>query len=148
MTRDGAGVETPGADTREAATPDADDAADADADAPLYRVADVVDPGTVRHAPRFGRFILVGILVGALLSFLLTLVPGAGDLARSDLFWLLFISFGSLGALGGAVVALWLDRRSLRGRAARPADAAASSADAGASSPGDEPSAPGAVPGA
>ncbi|WP_448073603.1 hypothetical protein [Georgenia yuyongxinii] len=85
---------------------------------PLYRVADVVDPETVRHAPRFGRFVLLGVVLGALLALALAVLTPPSDLARSDLFWLLFLGLGVTGGMAGLGVAVVLDRRSWRRRAA------------------------------
>lgn len=68
----------------------------------------------MRRAPRLGRFVSAGILLGALVALALTFVPGRGDLERSDLFWLLFLTTGLAGALLGALAYLWADRRSVR----------------------------------
>ncbi|MFH5821791.1 hypothetical protein [Georgenia sp. AZ-5] len=87
-------------------------------DAPRYRVADLVDPATVRRAPRFGRFILTGVVLGALVSFAVTLFPGSSALARSDLFWLVFVTLGTVGGLAGAGLAVRADRRSWQRRQA------------------------------
>lgn len=79
-----------------------------------------LDPATIRHAPRLGRFVLAGIVLGALVALVLTFVPGVSALATSDLFWLLFLGTGLAGAVLGLVAFWWADRRSLRA-----ADAAA-----------------------
>ena len=85
------------------------------------RVADVVDPATVRQAPRIGRFILLGAVLGTALAAVLALATPASELDRSDLFWFLLLGLAPVGALTGAVVALVLDRRSFRARSARGA---------------------------
>ncbi|RPF27259.1 hypothetical protein [Georgenia muralis] len=85
------------------------------------RVADVVDPTTVRQAPRIGRFILLGAVLGIALAAVLALATPASELDRSDLFWFLLLGLAPVGALTGAVVALVLDRRSLRAQSARGA---------------------------
>lgn len=85
------------------------------------RVADVVDPATVRQAPRISRFILLGALLGTALAAVLALATPASELDRSDLFWFLLLGLAPVGALSGAVVALVLDRRSFRARSARGA---------------------------
>lgn len=86
---------------------------------PEVRVADVVDRRTVRHAPRYGRFILVGVVLGAVVSLLLALLSSPSQFARSDLFWILFLALGLFGGIAGAVAAVVLDRRSLARRDAR-----------------------------
>lgn len=74
---------------------------------------------THRRAPRYGRFILTGLLAGAVIACLLAIVSrGWSPLAVSETFWLLLLTLGPLGMLAGAATALLLDRRSLR-RAAR-----------------------------
>lgn len=75
-----------------------------------------VDPTTLRRAPRLGRFVLAGILLGALVALLASLVPGGVD--RSDIFWLVFLTTGLFGGILGALVHWLLDRRSLRRDAA------------------------------
>ncbi|MEE6271732.1 hypothetical protein [Georgenia wangjunii] len=82
----------------------------------------LIDPATLRRAPRYGRFAFVGVLLGALASLVLALLPGGGsDLGTGTLFLLLFIALGSLGALLGALAAVLAERRSVRRRPARDA---------------------------
>ncbi|MDD9205094.1 hypothetical protein PU560_01275, partial [Georgenia sp. 10Sc9-8] len=68
-------TEAPGADP---AASDADvsgaDPAGPDAPEEHHRVADVVDPATVRRAPRYGRFMTIGVLAGAVLALLLAVL--------------------------------------------------------------------------
>jgi hypothetical protein len=88
---------------------------------PDVRVADVVDRRTVRHAPRFGRFILAGVALGAVLAFLLAILTPPSQYARSDLFWILFLGLGFVCGIAAAGLAVVLDRRSLARREARTA---------------------------
>jgi hypothetical protein len=136
------GAEPPTAEPApEAATPEAapalsapaapeDQAADAEAQAataepapaePEVRVADVVDRSTVRHAPRYGRFILAGVVVGAVAALLLAVLTPQSQYARSDLFWILLLGLGLVCGIAGAVLAVVLDRRSIARRDARTA---------------------------
>jgi hypothetical protein len=88
---------------------------------PEVRVADVVDPSSVRHAPRYSRFILTGVVGGAVAALLIALLTPPSQYARSDLFWILFLGLGLLGGIVGATLAVVLDRRSLVRRDARTA---------------------------
>ncbi len=104
----------------EPATPD---------EATLQRIA---TPGTVRRAPRFGAFIGAGILVGAALGVILATVVDTGALTSSGGGVLPFLdgangaravtafALAGVGALVGALLALWADRRSLRRGRVRP----------------------------
>ena len=68
-----------------------------------------------RAAPRYGRFIWTGLLLGAVLAFILAFVSrGWSGLTTTNTFWLLTIGLGALGMLVGAAVALRMDRKSLR----------------------------------
>ena len=68
-----------------------------------------------RAAPRYGRFIWTGLLLGAVLAFILAFVSrGWSGLTTTNTFWLLTIGLGALGMLIGAAVALRMDRKSLR----------------------------------
>ncbi len=73
-------------------------------------------PETVRRAPRYGRFALAGVLVGAFAAALAAVVGPPGEvLGRGAIFLLLFLLLGSVGALVGAVLAVLADRRSRPG---------------------------------
>ncbi|MEE6281878.1 hypothetical protein [Georgenia sunbinii] len=86
-------------------------------DEPVRRVVDVADPTRRRRAPRYGRFAVVGFLLGAVASLVLTLVSVSDDgITGRNLFFLLLLSLGSAGIVLGLVTALWADRRSLRKR--------------------------------
>jgi len=80
-------------------------------DVPVARVA---DPSRVRRAPRYGRFGIVGFLVGALLSLVLALVPDGLEISRGALFLVLLLALGTAGVFAGLTWALVADRRSLR----------------------------------
>ncbi|MFD1716311.1 hypothetical protein [Georgenia deserti] len=106
-------------------TPQAPDG-DAEPGGEAVPVGDAIDRRAVRRAPRYGRFIVLGIVLGAVLSFALSAVPPSQEavetgqvLARSDLFWLLFLTLGFFGGILGALVALLVDRVSLRSRERR-----------------------------
>ena len=88
---------------------------------PGVRVADVVDRRTVRQAPRFGRFILAGVALGAVFAFLLAFLTPPSQYAWSDLFWILFLGLGFFFGIVAAGLAVVLDRRSLARREARTA---------------------------
>lgn len=94
---------------------------------------DVTTVGHVRRAPRYGRFIWVGFLLGLLASILLVIFTNgasfsegfdgvqnsqffADTLSDKNAVGLLLLSLGPLGMLLGALVAYLLDRRSLRRR--------------------------------
>ncbi|MHB1064675.1 MAG: hypothetical protein ACYC1Z_09360 [Georgenia sp.] len=74
----------------------------------------LVDPTRLRRAPRYGRIVTLGMLAGVLGAAVLTLFSPASALSQGNLFALLLITSVPVGALAGAVVALVLDRRSLR----------------------------------
>ena len=78
----------------------------------------VVARSSLRRAPRFGRFILAGVLLGALLAAVATLLgPENSILGRQAAFILVFLALGTAGALIGALLALIADRRSRPGPA-------------------------------
>lgn len=86
---------------------------------PVVRAVEVADESRRRRAPRYGRFGLVGFVVGAFVSLALTLLPiGDSDLGQRDLFLLLVLGLGTAGVFAGLTVAYLLDRRSLRRRSA------------------------------
>jgi len=85
-------------------------------------------PIEVRHrrAPRYGRFITTGLILGGFTSFVIAILTrGWSALAASDTFWLLLMVLGVVGMIAGAALAYLLDRRSLaaidrQGPEARP----------------------------
>jgi hypothetical protein len=79
------------------------------------------DTVTVRRAPRYGRFILLGVIVGAIVALILTFAfsgqpdpEAARPFDRGQVFGFLLLLCGTIGAALGAVVALLLDRSSAR----------------------------------
>ena len=79
------------------------------------------DTVTVRRAPRYGRFILLGVILGAIVALILTFAftgePVEGELVQFDkgqVFGFLLLLCGTIGAALGAVVALLIDRSSAR----------------------------------
>jgi hypothetical protein len=79
------------------------------------------DTVTVRRAPRYGRFILLGVILGAVVALILTFTftgqPVEGELVQFDkgqVFGFLLLVCGVIGAAIGAVVALLIDRSSAR----------------------------------
>lgn len=108
----------------DAADPDgADpDGADPDAVVPPGPVpdADALDAGDIarltqgstRRAPRYGRFVGVGVLVGVVLAAGVALLgPTGPTLGREAIFLLLALALGSAGALLGALGAVLAERR-------------------------------------
>jgi len=80
------------------------------------------DVVTVRRAPRYGRFITLGALVGALVALVLTFAfsgqPADPELElgfdRGQVFGFLLLLCATIGAALGAVVALLIDRGSAK----------------------------------
>jgi uncharacterized membrane protein len=80
------------------------------------------DTVTVRRAPRYGRFIALGALLGAVVALILTFAfsgqPAEPELQigfdRGQVFGFLLLICATVGAALGAVVALILDRSSAR----------------------------------
>lgn len=75
------------------------------------------DTVMVRRAPRYGRFITLGALVGAVVALILTFAfsgqPPEGQLVQFDkgqVFGFLLLFCGVVGAGLGAIVALIIDR--------------------------------------
>lgn len=68
--------------------------------------------GSTRRAPRYGRFIGVGVVVGLALATVITLLGPSGPvLGRDAVFLLLSLAFGTAGALLGALGAVLAERR-------------------------------------
>lgn len=86
------------------------------------------DVVTVRRAPRYGRFITLGALVGAVVALILTFAfsgePAQPELEpgfdKGQVFGFLLLLCGTIGAALGAVAALVIDRASIK--RARPVD--------------------------
>ena len=80
------------------------------------------DVVTVRRAPRYGRFITLGALVGAVVALLLTFAfsgqPAQPELElgfdRGQVFGFLLLLCATIGAALGAVAALLIDRGSAK----------------------------------
>jgi hypothetical protein len=133
-------VEEPGAtdaeataEAEEAPTSGEDPGSEGEAAAEPAPADDVTTVGHVRRAPRYGRFIWVGFLLGLLASILLVILTNgasfsegydgvqnsqffADTLSDKNAVGLLLLSLGPLGMRLGALVAYLLDRRSLRRR--------------------------------
>lgn len=84
-----------------------------------------VDPTRVRRAPRFGRFVLVGVLLGLLVAFVQTRLASPEAIADAGgpwasntwgFFWLMSAIFVPLAVLLMCGIALLLERRSRRAR--------------------------------
>lgn len=67
-----------------------------------------------RRAPRYGRFMAVGLLLAGLIAFGGALATrGWSELTTSNFFWLALIWLGPTLMGGGALLAYILDRRSI-----------------------------------
>lgn len=80
------------------------------------------DVVTVRRAPRYGRFITLGALLGAVVALILTFafsgqpVDGVASpgFDKGQVFGFLLLGCAAIGAMLGALVALVIDRASAR----------------------------------
>lgn len=82
--------------------------------ATLERVA---EPAVVRRAPRYGAFIRAGVVLGAVIGWMVAaLAPSTPDEPRSAVIGLTALGLAGIGALLGAGLAVLADRRSDRGR--------------------------------
>lgn len=107
-------VEPPHGATSDAATPDT---ATPDGPSSGARPTKVVARSTLRRAPRLGRFVLAGVLVGAFLAATAAVLgPPGAILGRGAIFLLVFLALGTAGAVTGGLVAVLAERRSLRRR--------------------------------
>lgn len=70
---------------------------------------------TVRRAPKYVPFLILGGLVGVVVAALVAYgLPGDESFDRGSVFGFFLVMFGAGGALLGAVAALLLDRRSVK----------------------------------
>lgn len=82
------------------------------------RVIDVVDPATVRRAPRLGRFIATGVLTGLVLGAVIGLALFRDAANRGATTAVFVLDVTVVTTIVAAVWAVVVDRR---GRRARPA---------------------------
>jgi len=70
---------------------------------------------TVRRAPKYVPFLILGALVGAVAAAVVAYaLPGDESFDRASVFGFFLIMFGAGGAILGAVAALVLDRWSVK----------------------------------
>lgn len=68
-----------------------------------------------RRAPRYGRFMLVGAALGAIVGLLIIQFgPAAGSFAIGDVAAAMLLLTVPVGLFFGALIALLIDRRSLK----------------------------------
>lgn len=117
----GAEPEAAGPGTRADETPGAVSDAAASAGGEEVEIESVVDPATVRRAPRYRAFFTVGILLGTVLGLGIggawLQSPAAAPVFKPGVYFTVILV--TCAALGAAVAGVWAvvaDRRSLRGR--------------------------------
>ncbi|HEY8702540.1 MAG TPA: hypothetical protein VIM08_16505 [Arthrobacter sp.] len=70
---------------------------------------------TVRRAPRYVPFLVLGALLGAAAAAVVSYgLPGDESYDRGSVFGFFLVMFGAAGAILGAAVALLLDRLSVK----------------------------------
>ncbi|MFF8345287.1 hypothetical protein ACF049_02950 [Cellulosimicrobium funkei] len=113
------GTAGPGARVDETPGTASDDAASAGGEE--VEIESVVDPATVRRAPRYRAFFTVGILLGTVLGLGIggawLQSPAAAPVFKPGVYFTVILV--TCAALGAAVAGVWAvvaDRRSLRGR--------------------------------
>ena len=78
-------------------------------------VGAVSQPDNTRRHPRYGRFIVTGVALGALFAAAVAASAGdTGDYSRNQLFLYLLMAFGLVFGLLGGAVALLLEGGSRR----------------------------------
>ncbi|WP_143317042.1 hypothetical protein [Cellulosimicrobium sp. KWT-B] len=115
----GSGTAGPGTGTDETLGAASHDAASAGGEE--VEIESVVDPATVRRAPRYRAFFTVGILLGTVLGLGIggawLQSPAAAPVFKPGVYFTVILV--TCAALGAAVAGVWAvvaDRRSLRGR--------------------------------
>jgi len=84
-----------------------------DPDAPVEHLETEVsnDAVTVRRSPRYGRFIALGLLVGAIVALILTVsFPDSAEYGKGQVFGFLLLACGAIFVGVGALIALLFDR--------------------------------------
>ena len=72
---------------------------------------------TVRRAPKYVPFLILGALVGiGAAAFVAFGLPGSPSFDSGAVFGFFMVMFAGAGAILGAVLALFLDRRSIKRR--------------------------------
>ncbi|MFD1214206.1 hypothetical protein ACFQ36_19440 [Arthrobacter sp. GCM10027362] len=70
---------------------------------------------TVRRAPKFGPFLAAGTVLGVLAAVVVALTgPESAEFTRGSIFGFFAVVFGVAGLLLGGIVALVLDRMSVK----------------------------------
>lgn len=73
------------------------------------------DTVTVRRAPRYSRFIMLGGLVGVVVALILTVAfPENDEFDKGQIFGFLLLACATVGVALGAVIALVIDRATAR----------------------------------
>jgi hypothetical protein len=68
--------------------------------------------GRVRRAPRYGSFVVTGVIIGVVIAVILSFSrPTTGQFSSNSVVGYVAAIFGLLGALIGAALAVILDRR-------------------------------------
>lgn len=74
---------------------------------------------SVRRSPRYSAFIIVGIVLGMTVGLVLSLLPVdtsalTTQVTQGSAVWMLMVVVGIIGGFLGAIVALLVDRRSVK----------------------------------
>jgi hypothetical protein len=100
------------------ATPEQDDANEG-VRGEEVEIESVVDPSTIRRAPKYKAFFLTGAVVGLLAGFVIWVVwmgsPASGGVLKPGVYLtVLVLGTTTLTTLVAGALALWADKRSLR----------------------------------
>ena len=69
----------------------------------------------VRRAPSVVAFMMLGLIIGLIAAFISVIVgPGDPSYSETSVFGVIAVIYGAVGVALGALVALWLDRRSFK----------------------------------